>query len=138
MPYPKPVDAGPTKRRLHQLLACGFTVEQIARAAGRPPQVVAVLPVLQWISPATASAVRDADEALLGPPQPDVAVDEVTVERLAAGEAPLPSYTRAERHEAVRRMRRRGLSEREMAARLHVGQRLVCRDLAALGLSEAS
>lgn len=59
-------------------------------------------------------------------------IDEVVVTRLVNGEP--THYNRAERLEAVRRLRDRGLAYRQIAERLHVEDRQVHRDLTALGL----
>jgi hypothetical protein len=64
MPLPDPVDAAPTIRRLSELVSRGFTVGQVARAAGRPPDVIAVLYFLHWVSPATDTAIERAHEVL--------------------------------------------------------------------------
>jgi hypothetical protein len=55
-----------TVRRVRELMAGGFTIEQIAGAAGRPVDVlVALMTPLQWISPATADAIEAAEQKLL-------------------------------------------------------------------------
>lgn len=137
MPHSRPVDAGPTVRRLRELASCGVALGEVAAAAGRPEQVIAVVPELRLVSPATAAAVERADELIMGPLPGPGDVDEVAVERLVAGDPPA-RYSRADRLEAVRRLRRSGLSLRAVAARLRVSQRLACRDLASLGLTSGS
>lgn len=67
MPHVNPLDAGPTRRKLRELRARGFTESQVAAATGRPPAVIGQLPYLRLVSPATADAVERAHEALLGP-----------------------------------------------------------------------
>lgn len=61
-------------------------------------------------------------------------LDAVVVQRLAAGDA-VP-HNRAERLEAVRQLRHRGLAYKQIAARLNLIERQVHRDLAALGLTQ--
>lgn len=60
-------------------------------------------------------------------------VDWVMVDRLAAGVRP-DGYTAWERREAVRQLRRVGMAQREIAARIGVDKRQVCRDLERLGM----
>ena len=62
MPNFEPVDAGPTHRRLEQLRAAGVTRQELAAAAGRPPDVISALHFLQWVSPATAEAIERAHD----------------------------------------------------------------------------
>ena len=137
MPHARPVDAGPTVRRLHELADCGITLSEIADAAGRPLEVIAVVQSLRMVSPATAAAVKRADELIMGPFPGGDDIDEVAVERLVAGNPP-DRYSRAERREAVLRLRGLGLSLTDVADRLRIRRRLVCSDLAALGLTAAA
>jgi transcriptional regulator with XRE-family HTH domain len=62
-------------------------------------------------------------------------LDEVKVDRACAG-LPVHDLTRAERLEAVRRMRALTLSTRDIAARLRVDDRQVHRDLTDLALTD--
>lgn len=62
------------------------------------------------------------------------ATDHVVIDRLIAGEA--VSHNRAERLEAVRQLRDRGVTYLDIATRLHIQHRQVHRDIAELGLVE--
>lgn len=61
-------------------------------------------------------------------------IDPVMVERLMDGAKP-DGYTAWERREAVRRLRLNGLCHREIAVRLDISDRQVCRDLERVGLT---
>ncbi len=125
------VQAGSTARRVRELLACGFTIEQIAEAAGRPPAVVSQLPELRRVSRATAAAVEQADLMLLGPPPPPDDVDEVVVERLMLGGYKGPAR-RSEKREAIRLLTLLDFSAYEISRRVGVTERAVNRNRAVL------
>jgi DNA-binding CsgD family transcriptional regulator len=57
----------------------------------------------------------------------DAYVDEVAVRRAAAGEGPLPNLTPAERRMVVDELTAAGFTAREIAVRLQVTVRTVCR-----------
>ena len=58
-----PVPAGRTTGRVSALRADGHTLTQIARAAGRTPELISLLEIgyIHWISPATADAIALAE-----------------------------------------------------------------------------
>lgn len=129
------VPAGDTARRVREMLACGVTIDELARESGLRSSLLRALPRYTGEVPRhVARAVELADEALMGPPPPRDDVDEVVVERLIAGTHTGPSRP-AERRAAILALRASGVSVKQTAIRLGLNEQTVWRKLRDLGLT---
>lgn len=176
-----PVDSTGTRRRLQALMALGWSVNRIARAAGADQQAMCHALAGGMVTARTARTVRDVyddlwdqappalsrgdrvaagrtraraaragylppmawdddtiDDPATHPAEHDVdayiGVDHVAITRAVTGDF-ARTLTRAERWIAIEQLAREGLSDPEIAARLHVTDTTVLRDRQDLGIT---
>jgi Homeodomain-like domain len=121
-----------TRDRLREMTWEGFDSCAIGEAAGLPAQLVDELYDAETAGRKARAAIGVAFRRLV----PDI--DEVAIERVIDGDYPPGRLTVAERREAVRRLVLARYSDREIAGRLGVDVRTVCRIIATLGVSPPS
>lgn len=120
-----------TAERLRELAWEGFTLEEIAEAAGCPVDVIQDLYGDGTRYPGACKAVLRAWRRLAVPD-----IDEIAVERVLDGDYPPDRLTPAERREVIRQLRLCRHTHRQIAEHLAVNPRTVNRVIVSLGLAE--
>jgi hypothetical protein len=114
-------------------------LSQLLQAAAPELAVMAAGDGARLIGDITWTVVGDRliGEAPAAPvPAPDCDVDEIAIERVCDGDSRV-NLTREERLIAIARMRRHGVSSKEMGRRLKISQRQVHRHLVDLAAAAA-
>ena len=110
------VPVGPVSDHLRALRAAGMTWADLASEAGAHSEHLRKIHARTY-----ATTHRDIAERILAiEPPPTAVIDEVAVERVLAGAAPLDTLTRAERRAARETAAWRGWTATELVTRLGV------------------